>query len=196
MAARPPVRSRLLREDMEMAIRSALRFLAVLASVGLAGSGLAQTYVQLILDASGSMYSQLEDGRYRLVAAKSVLTDFITNLPDGEDLHVGLRVYGSELQALDPDSCTDSRLYVPMAGVDRAALLGKVDEVLARGATPIAWSLEQAGNDFTEPGSYMIVLVTDGEESCGGDIGQVMNDLAARGIDIDLRIIGFDLSES
>ncbi len=174
-----------------------LRKVAVVAALVLATTGVvwAQTWVELILDASGSMYNTLEDGRYRITAAKDALGSFIAGLPADPDLHVGLRIYGSELQALDPESCLDSRLFVPLQGLDRTALLDTVNAVLARGATPLAWSLEQAGRDFTQPGKRMIVLVTDGEESCGGDIRQVMADLAAAGIDIDLRIIGFDLTD-
>jgi Ca-activated chloride channel family protein len=169
--------------------------LATLLMLALAGNGHAQTHVELILDASGSMYNALADGRYRIVAAKDVLTGFVLNLPEGDDLNVGLRVYGSRLQATHADSCLDSELLVPLSGVDRSALLDAVSGVVARGATPIAYSLELAGADFTEPGRYMIVLVTDGEESCGGDIRAVMAALRDRGIDIDLRILGFDLTE-
>lgn len=178
-----------------MKMRLAFWRVAVGIALSLLATVSAQTYVELILDASGSMYNTLDDGRYRIVAAKEVLSSFIAGLPSAPDLNVGLRVYGSELQATHKDACLDSRLFVPMQGVDRTALLDTVDTVLARGATPIAWSLQQAGADFTEPGRYLIVLVTDGEESCGGDIRQVMADLAASGIDIDLRIIGFDLTE-
>lgn len=162
-----------------MKMRLAFRRVAVGIALSLLATVSAQTYVELILDASGSMYNTLDDGRYRIVAAKEVLSSFIAGLPSAPDLNVGLRVYGSELQATHKDACLDSRLFVPMQGVDRTALLDTVDTVLARGATPIAWSLQQAGADFTEPGRYLIVLVTDGEESCGGDIRQVMADLAA-----------------
>jgi Ca-activated chloride channel family protein len=120
---------------------------------------------------------------------------FVLNLPADDNLNVGLRVYGAQLMATHPDSCLDSELLVPLRGVDRGALLDAVDGVLARGATPIAHSLQLAGADFTEPGRNMIVLVTDGEESCGGDIQAVMAELRDRGIDVDLRVIGFDLSE-
>jgi hypothetical protein len=52
-----------------------------------------QTYIQLILDLSGSMYEKLESGEPKIDAARLVLTNFISELPDN-DLNVGLRVYG------------------------------------------------------------------------------------------------------
>ena len=155
----------------------------------------AQTYVQLVLDASGSMWNKLEDGEYRIVAAKNVLSNFIKGLPSG-DLNVGLRVYGSRIAALDEGSCEDTELFVPMTGVDKPALQGTVDSVTATGATPIALSLQRAAQDFpAEASQRMIVLVTDGEESCGGDLQAVAEELRQQGFEIDLKIIGFALDE-
>jgi len=156
------------------------------------GVSAAQTYVELILDASGSMYNRLGDGRYRIEAAKQVLVDLISGLPASDDLHVGLRVYGTRLQATAEGACEDSHLEVPIAGVDRSALRTVVEATLARGATPIALSLQLAARDFPTAGTRRVVLVTDGLESCGGDLEEVAQLYAELGI--DLRIVGFDLS--
>lgn len=151
--------------------------------------------MQLILDASGSMYNKLEDGRYRITAAKDVLKAFISGLPDN-NLNVGLRIYGSKLTSKDDGSCLDSTLYVPMEGVNRNALLTTIRNTRARGSTPIAYSLAQAAKDFPANVSQcVIVLVTDGEEVCNGDVRAAAADLDALGCDVDLRIIGFDLTE-
>lgn len=153
-----------------------------------------RTYVELILDASGSMWNELADGRFRIDAAKDVLGEFVDNLPDG-DLNVGLRIYGSELDANEAGSCDDSKLFVPLAGIDKTALNSTVQNTNARGATPIAKSLLAAADDFPlDAEKRLIVLVTDGEESCGGDLQAVAADLGNRGFDIDIRIIGFDLT--
>ena len=156
--------------------------------------GFAQTYVQLILDASGSMWNKLEDGTYRISAAKDVLGNFIKGLPTG-DLNVGLRVYGATMNAMDEGSCDDIALVVGMDGVDKPGLQTAVDNTTAKGATPIVKALEQAAADFpAEATKKLIVLVTDGEESCGGDLNAVAESLKAQGIEIDLKIIGFALS--
>jgi Ca-activated chloride channel homolog len=158
--------------------------------------GFAQTYVQLVLDASGSMWNKLEDGTYRITAAKDVLGNFIKGLPTG-DLNVGLRVYGANIGAMDAGACDDIVLVVPMEGVDKPGLQTAVDSTKAKGATPIVKALEQAAADFpAEATKKLIVLVTDGEESCGGDLNAVAESLKAQGIEIDLKIIGFALSES
>ena len=172
--------------------------MAALLTLGLAqGPGGQSDNILLVLDASGSMYLQLEDGRYRITAAKEALTEFVTRLPAAPGLNVGLRVYGSRIGALDEGACEDSLLTVPVAGFDRELLLGEIRETQAKGATPIAYSLELAAEDLRhEPGRRLIVLVTDGAESCGGDVRAVAERLAGEGFEIDLRIVGFALSDA
>lgn len=165
--------------------------LAVAPGTAPVAAAAAPSQVQLILDASGSMWNKLDDGRFRIVAAKEAVNGFVDGLPD-EGLNVGLRIYGSKIKAGQDGACRDSKLFVPMAGVDRGALKGAVDGAKAIGATPIAWSLEQAAGDFKAgDGAKLIVLVTDGKESCDGDLKAA----AARLKGIGLKIIGFDLED-
>lgn len=147
--------------------------------------------VELILDASGSMFNRLDDGRYRIVAAKEVLADLIAGLPERDGLNVGLRVYGSGMRAMEPGACEDTVLKVGVDGFARQALLDTVRSTQALGATPIALSLEQAAGDFPAQGRNVIVLITDGMESCRSDLREVAQLLTDRGI--DLHVIGFDL---
>ena len=174
------------------------RIVVVLATLVFLAAAAAQsvaTQVEVVLDASGSMWNRVADGRYRIEAAKDALGTFIRALPE-QGLDVGLRVYGSKLDALDPRACDDSTLYVPIADVDKGALQATVDAVKARGATPIVRSLLAAAADFAPgAGRRMIVLVTDGEESCGGDLAAAVAQLASAQPAIELRIIGFDLPE-
>ncbi len=151
--------------------------------------------VVLVLDASGSMFNELPDGRLRITAAKEALAAFVSRLPEGADLSVGLRVYGSRTTALDPGACEDSFLAVPVAGLDRDALLTTVQGTEPLGATPIAYSLERAAEDLQgAAGRKVIVIVTDGEESCGGDLRAVAERLAGAGFEIDLHVIGLALT--
>jgi len=154
-----------------------------------------QTHVQLILDASASMWNKLDDGRYRIVAAKEVINDFIGGLPDDPALNVGLRVYGSQIHFKEDGACEDTRLFVPMQGVERAEMISIVKSARAIGSTPLATSISRAADDFAAEGRKLIVVVTDGEEACGGDLQAAVARLREAGVDIDLRIIGIDLSD-
>ncbi|WP_309572286.1 VWA domain-containing protein, partial [Deinococcus sp.] len=174
------------------------RFLAFTVGLSLLlGSAHAQTtpsYVELILDASGSMFTRLDGGQTRIAAAQAVLTDFIGRLPTDPNLNVGLRLYGARTTASESGACQDSVLTLPMQGINRAALLQTVNQTRPKGATPIAYSLTQAAADFpTTAGKKLIVLVTDGQESCRGDLKASLAAFKARGIEVDLRIIGIDL---
>jgi len=179
-----------------------LRFAAIIATLLLVQAGAiawaqgGSTHVLLVLDASGSMFNKLADGQYRITAAKDAVAGFVSRLPAAPDLHVGLRVYGARVAALDDGACEDSELVVPVAGFDRDRLLDAVRGTQAKGATPIAYSLELALDDLRDAeGRAIVVLVTDGIESCGGDVRAAAERLAAAGFELDLRIIGFDLDD-
>lgn len=172
-------------------------FISLLTLLLLASAVARPTHVLLVLDASGSMYLRLDDGQYRIAAAKDALTQFVSRLPAAPDLNVGLRVYGEHVVATEPDACLDSELVVPVEGFDRQGLLRVINEVQAKGATPIAYSLELALEDLRGlDGRKVVVLVTDGAESCGGDVRAAVDALTAEGVDVDVRIIGFALSEA
>jgi Ca-activated chloride channel homolog len=160
---------------------------------GTSASG-TKTNVELILDASGSMYAELPAGGTRIEAAKSVLSNFISKLPNDPNLAVGLRVYGASVAAGKQGACQDTKLVLPIRGVDRVALNNTVIQTRPKGATPIALSLAKAAEDFPKDQSRkLVVLVTDGIESCDGDVKQAVKTFADRGIVVDLRIIGIAL---
>lgn len=151
------------------------------------------TSVELILDCSGSMWNKLSDGRYRIDAAKQVISEFIATAPEKEDLHIGLRLYGSKVSHRESGACEDTVLVVPIEGFQRSAMLKLVKDARAIGATPLAISLNAAVDDFTKPGQKQVIVFTDGEESCGGDVAAALARLKAEGVNADVRIIGIGL---
>lgn len=182
-----------------VSLRRLLPSLAALLACGsfAVGARAEQVYVELILDASGSMWTKLEDGRPRITAAKQVLADFIARTPAAADLNVGLRIYGSEIRAGQPGACDDSKLFVPLRGFDRDALLKTVRDARVIGATPIAKSLDLAAQDLAvlpAQARKSVLLVTDGEESCGGNVAAAIARLKASGANLDFRIVGIGLS--
>lgn len=158
--------------------------------------------VELILDASGSMAEPLPGGETRMEAAKRILREVIEGLPEREGVSVGLRVYGhlgDNSEAGKAVSCGASELLVPIAGLDKAALLAQVEAIQPTGWTPIAYSLKQAAADFQPGGESItntIVLVTDGEETCDPpqQSCQAAASLRAADVSVTTHVVGFALT--
>jgi hypothetical protein len=150
------------------------------------------TAVELILDASGSMLQRLS-GKRRIDIAKDVITDLITNkLEPGTPF--ALRVFGHR----EADSCRTD-LELPLGPLDKDKALALIKNVGAKNKakTPIGASLEQVAQDLAGAGDQRIVLlVTDGEETCDGDPAAVIEELKAAGMDLRVNIVGFAIDET
>ena len=147
--------------------------------------------VALALDASGSML-RLLGAKRRIDAARDALTALVTDrLAPGTPL--SLRAFGDDA----PGSCT-SRLRVPLAPLDPrtlAAAIGSIEPI--NGAkTPIAATLKATAEDLsTALGPRVVVLATDGEETCGGDPKAEIAALRASGMDVRVNIVGFAIED-
>jgi Mg-chelatase subunit ChlD len=158
--------------------------------------------IELILDASGSMKETMEGGKTRWQVAGEVLHKVIDKLPEGTK--VALRVYGHRYPSKPHAvSCTDSELIVPFGPLDRQHLHEVVDGLRPRGETPIGLSLAQLPGDFgSEPGHKIVILVTDGEESCDPNATdayfppKVVGWLNDSGISVQVSIVGFGIENS
>lgn len=148
--------------------------------------------IALILDASGSMLQRLGDQR-RIDLAQTALTRLIdSTIAPGTP--VALRVFGH----LKPGGC-ETELVAPLAPLDRAKLSAQVRAIAARNLakTAIGASLAAVADDLAGvEGRALIVLVTDGEETCGGDPEQEIRKLKESGFDFALNIVGFAIDEA
>lgn len=162
--------------------------------------GLGVVNLEIILDVSGSMGQVLPTGETRMDAAKRVLGDVVAGIPDRDGINVGLRIYGHEgdnTEAGAAVSCPSSELVVPLSGVEKDALNAAVLQLQPTGWTPIALSLERAGEDFAAAEAAAlnyVVLVTDGLETCGGDPVQAAGELRAGEEAATTSVVGFALT--
>ena len=146
--------------------------------------------LEIILDASNSMWGRV-GGKSKIEIARRVLTQIIRELPDG--IQVGLRAYGHRYGRKDRRACKDTELVAPIRPLVRGKLIGTINSIQPRGRTPLVYSVLQAPNDFKEKDTGTLILLTDGIESCDGDIRSIGPALKEAGLKLRLHIVGFDI---
>jgi hypothetical protein len=146
--------------------------------------------IEIILDASGSMLQKL-GGERRIDIARRTLTKLVgASIPAGTPF--AFRVFGREV-----DSC-QTDLDVPVAPLDVAAVRARIGALVAKNGakTPIGASLDMAATDLKGvTGEKLIILLTDGEETCGGDPAAAIANLRKAGITTRVSIVGFALED-
>ena len=145
--------------------------------------------ILLIMDASGSMNAKLPNGETRIAVAQRAVKGVASFIP--AEAQLSLRLYGAQSPKAEKN-CQDTNLAVPFgpAGSSGAAITTTVDAAVAQGYTPIAYSLEQAAGDFpADAKERVIVLVSDGKETCEGDPTVAARALAAKGVTV--HTVGF-----
>ncbi|OGX87060.1 vWA domain-containing protein [Hymenobacter glacialis] len=148
------------------------------------------TRILFVLDASGSMMAPWE-GQPRWDVAKRMLSKMVDSLNAYPNLELGLRVYGHQFPNSEKN-CQDSRLEVPFAPRNAKAIKARLATLKAQGNTPITYSLEQSANDFPvdKASRNVLLLITDGLESCAADPCQSSLALQRKHIFLKPFIIG------
>jgi Mg-chelatase subunit ChlD len=149
--------------------------------------------IEIVLDASNSMWGQLSQGS-KIEIAKQVLHRVIRRMP--QHTNVALRVYGNGSHVKE-QNCRDSELLVPLKQLDQFELLNRIHTIVPRGKTPIAYSLAYVRKDLQGArGTRVVLLITDGIESCNGDPVAAAKQLSATaGVETILHVIGYDVAD-
>jgi Ca-activated chloride channel family protein len=151
--------------------------------------------VVVAIDGSGSMDGRLGNTP-KLELARRAAETFVGSLPP--EVPAALLVFGqqgSNTEAGKSRSCQAIDLAVPMT-TDRAALQSALGSVQAVGWTPLASALQRAGELFGPsqvPGEQVVYVVSDGEETCGGDPVAAARALRQGGTRAIVNIIGFGI---
>ena len=145
--------------------------------------------VEIVVDASGSMWGQME-GRTKIEIAKQILSGALAWLPI--DVQLSLRAYGHQ-HGREQRDCEDTQLLVAPREGNRDEIRSAVVGLQPKGQTPLAFALTQVAADFGRfHGERAVVLVTDGLESCGQDPVSAARALQQHG-PIPVHVIGFGL---
>lgn len=147
--------------------------------------------IELVLDVSGSMRARDIDGTSRMAAAKQAFTEVLDAVPD--EVRLGIRTLGATYPGKDRDvGCKDSEQLYPVGEVDRTEAKAAVATLRPTGWTPIGLALRGASKDLQGgDATRRIVLITDGEDSCGqpGPC-DVARELAAEGTHLVVDTLG------
>jgi len=150
------------------------------------GSGAAN--IMFILDASGSMWGEVE-GRDKIAIAKEVMAGLIRDLPD--NTRAGLVAYGHRRKG----DCQDVEELVPIGPLDRDTLIRTIQGLSPKGKTPITRSVRVTAEKLKAlEDETTIILVSDGRETCGGDPCALVRELKEAGLQFVMHVIGFDVT--
>ena len=142
----------------------------------------------LVLDASGSMWGQI-DGKAKITIAQDVIGELLSTLP--EDQELGLTVYGHRRKG----DCSDIETLIQPGTGTRDAIAAAVNAIKPKGKTPLSAAVIQAAEalKYTEE-KATVILISDGRETCELNPCEVGRKLEEAGIDFTAHVIGFDVS--
>ncbi len=150
------------------------------------------TRILFVYDASQSMSGKWETGT-KMQVAKKLLMQMLDSLSQVQNVELALRVYGHQ-SYVPPQDCNDTKLEVPFGKDNIAQIKRRLNQITAKGTTPIAHSLYLSGNDFPDTKARnIIILITDGIEACDGDPCAVSRALQKKGIFLKPFVIGIGL---
>lgn len=141
-----------------------------------------------IFDASGSMAQKMEN-RTKFDIAKEILIETVNELP--RDVGVSLLYFGSVSK-----KTKNIQFAVPLKNKNKEKMREEIDKLRPGGLTPLAESLSIAAAELEKENTDAIfIVITDGKEKCGGNPIKVIQDLAKKGQNIEIHIIGLAVND-
>lgn len=148
--------------------------------------------IVILLDGSSSMLKEWTKDKIRFEAAASIIDRLMDSVyAVNKDVEFALRVYGHQSPTV-ANNCFDSKLEVMFSRDNYTQMMLRLAALHPLGISPIAYSIQQAAEkDMTSPldNKYSLILITDGGESCDGDICKIAELLLKKKIDFKPYII-------
>lgn len=146
----------------------------------------------LVFDASGSMAAtDFKDGATsRLDRVRVALFKVLPAAAKARRL--GLIVYGP---GRNYDTCKNVDLKLAPTANAGDLIMEEVEKLRAQGRTPLTASVRQAAEILqTNQRPSVIVAITDGQDTCGGDACQLARELKSRSPAVTVHVIGYRLT--
>ena len=143
----------------------------------------------LVLDASGSMWGQI-DGTPKITIARDVIQGLLQDW--SPEVELGLTAYGHRQKG----NCGDIETLAPVGPVDAQNIMTAIETLNPKGKTPLTAAVRQAAEalKYTED-KATVILVSDGEETCDLNPCEIGRALESTGVDFTAHIISFDVPE-
>lgn len=141
--------------------------------------------ISMILDSSGSMGQILDKNQTKMFYMKKLMKGFLSYQWKLKN-EIGVRIYGARLKG----SCDDIELRVPYSDRSLAGLERALEGMSSVGMTPLHRSLEQTFEGIKNmKGPHKVVIVTDGEDTCGGDPCKTAEKIKDQKLDVTFYVI-------
>ena len=145
--------------------------------------------VILVLDASGSMWGRIGD-KTKIEIARETVAGLMKDWDPAIEL--GLMAYGHRREG----DCRDIELLIPAGKTDPQRIVNTVNALQPKGKTPLSGAVQQAAERLDyKKSKATVILVSDGEESCGADPCAVGAALKKAGADLTVHVVGFDVKK-
>ncbi len=151
---------------------------------------LAEQYVVVVLDDSGSMQAAMPSGIKRMDAAKRALKTILEQLPKGTS--VGVLALNTRID--------DSPWVIPVGQLESTDWQQRVDAIRAKGGTLLGRYMKVGADELLKfratdrYATFRLLVVTDGEANDPAILASYLPDILSRGI--ALNVIGVSMSQS
>lgn len=154
-----------------------------------------KTRVLFVIDASGSM-TETWKGERKWDMAIHTLSKLIDSFQiKNKNIEIGVRLLGHQYHK-SQNKCDDTKLEIPFSEKqDESFIFKKLNKIQPKGQTPLAYSLAQTEFDFKSDDNIqnLVVLITDGLETCDGNPCEISKKLREKNIFISPYIIGLGI---
>ncbi len=158
-----------------------------------------KTRILFLLDASSSMTYPWSGSNARFDIASNILLRIMDSVYSiNNEIEFAVRAYGTQYPA-QLNNCIDTKLEVPFNLQNTNQIKTRLYNLKPIGSSPIAYSLKEASEHELNDAAlydYSVIFITDGGESCNGDVCGVFLQLLQKKITIKPYVIGLDKNEN
>lgn len=146
----------------------------------------------IVFDASGSMgTTDFTAKKPHIERVKEAFRSIVPEIPP--ERRVGLIVYGQGAY----NRCDSIELKLTPELNAGPLILSEVEKIIPAGRTPLTQSVSEAADVLHyRDRPAVVVLLTDGEETCGGKPCELARELKKNGKDITVHVIGYRNKEA